>query len=190
VNFGSHTNAVVGLAVEVVNALTPGESGGRPYPAPTAAELPGHLARLLPEEGPLTAADTAGLVEIAGSLRAVFELVDVGDVDDAAVLVNTLVHHWQARPALSRHDGEPWHLHFHGPEASPAEGTGAGCATALAFVLGSEYADRVGVCSADGCDRVYVDTSRNGTKRYCSTACQNRVKAAAFRARRAAAPTR
>jgi predicted RNA-binding Zn ribbon-like protein len=28
-----------------------------------------------------------------------------------------------------------------------------------------------------------VDTSRNGTRRFCSTSCQNRVKAAAFRAK-------
>ena len=32
-------------------------------------------------------------------------------------------------------------------------------------------------------DRVYVDTSRNATRRFCSTACQSRTKAAAFRAR-------
>jgi predicted RNA-binding Zn ribbon-like protein len=31
---------------------------------------------------------------------------------------------------------------------------------------------------------VYVDVSRNGTRRFCSTTCQNRVKAAAFRKRR------
>jgi predicted RNA-binding Zn ribbon-like protein len=37
------------------------------------------------------------------------------------------------------------------------------------------------VCTAPHCDRVYVDTSRNGSKRFCSTACQNRVKAATFR---------
>jgi len=43
--------------------------------------------------------------------------------------------------------------------------------------------DRLGVCTAPRCDRVYVDTSRNGTRRYCSTSCQNRVKTAAFRAR-------
>jgi predicted RNA-binding Zn ribbon-like protein len=30
---------------------------------------------------------------------------------------------------------------------------------------------------------VYVDTSRNGTRRFCSTTCQNRVKTAAFRSR-------
>jgi predicted RNA-binding Zn ribbon-like protein len=50
-------------------------------------------------------------------------------------------------------------------------------------VLGSESHDRLGVCTAPRCDRVYVDTSRNGTRRYCSTSCQNRVKTAAFRAR-------
>jgi predicted RNA-binding Zn ribbon-like protein len=50
-------------------------------------------------------------------------------------------------------------------------------------VLGSEFHDRFGVCTAPRCDRVYVDVSRNGARRFCSTACQNRVKTAAFRAR-------
>lgn len=49
----------------------------------------------------------------------------------------------------------------------------------------SDLAGRLGVCTAERCDRVYVDTSKNGTRRFCSTACQNRVKAAAFRARHA-----
>ena len=33
-------------------------------------------------------------------------------------------------------------------------------------------------------ERVYVDTSKNAKRRFCSTACQNRTKAAAFRQRR------
>ena len=33
-----------------------------------------------------------------------------------------------------------------------------------------------------------VDVSRNGTRRFCSTACQNRVKAAAFRERQKTGP--
>jgi predicted RNA-binding Zn ribbon-like protein len=53
-------------------------------------------------------------------------------------------------------------------------------------VLDCEYADRLGVCSAESCDRVFVDTSRNGTRRFWSTACQNRIKAAAFRHRQQA----
>lgn len=59
-------------------------------------------------------------------------------------------------------------------------------ATALATVLGNAAIERLGICNAAACDRVYVDVSKNGTRRFCSTACQNRVKAAAFRARRTA----
>ncbi|MGW7325252.1 CGNR zinc finger domain-containing protein [Streptomyces sp. NPDC054845] len=40
------------------------------------------------------------------------------------------------------------------------------------------------MCRAVRCDRVYVDTSRNAGRQFCSTACQNRTKAAAFRARK------
>ena len=53
------------------------------------------------------------------------------------------------------------------------------------MAIGSAQADRLGVCQAPVCDRVYVDASKNGTRRFCSTACQNRVKAAAHRARAA-----
>jgi len=52
-------------------------------------------------------------------------------------------------------------------------------------VLGGGLRDRLGVCTAPHCDRVYVDTSRNGSRRFCSTACQNRGKAAAFHERHA-----
>ena len=68
-------------------------------------------------------------------------------------------------------------------DRSLPNGWAAGCATGLAVVLGGDLHDRLGVCTAPRCDRVYVDTSRNGTRRYCSTSCQNRVKTAAFRAR-------
>ena len=94
-----------------------------------------------------------------------------------------------ARPQLDQHDGEPWHLHFHGPTDSLVTGWAAGCATGLAVVLGSDLHGRLGVCTAPRCDRVYVDTSRNATRRFCSTSCQNRVKTAAFR-RKQARPTR
>lgn len=39
-------------------------------------------------------------------------------------------------------------------------------------------------CGRDACTRLYVDTSRGGTRRWCDmTICGNRVKSAAFRAR-------
>lgn len=43
---------------------------------------------------------------------------------------------------------------------------------------------RVRHCQADDCDRVFLDTSRPGTRRWCSMeTCGNRAKVRAFRAR-------
>ena len=83
---------------------------------------------------------------------------------------------------MARHDGQLWHVHFRGAGGPAAEWAGA-CAAGLGIVLGSDARHRLGLCTAPRCDRVYVDTSHNGSRRFCSTACQNRVKAAAFRAR-------
>jgi predicted RNA-binding Zn ribbon-like protein len=113
----------------------------------------------------------------------VFEEASAGAIDDAAAQVNALLIRTGARPELERHDGQSWHLHYHAADNSLPNGWAAGCATGLAVVLGGSGSDRLGVCTAPACDRVYVDTSRNGTRRYCSTSCQNRVKTAAFRAR-------
>jgi predicted RNA-binding Zn ribbon-like protein len=191
VDFNSHMDAVVTVAVELVNAATPGQARGRDYRPPTGAELTDAVAGVLhhtTRDGrrhtALDAAEAQRLAAEATRLRAVFAAVDSGDVDEAATIVNGLLTGTGARPVLSRHDGEPWHLHFHGSDGSAVSGWLAACATGLAVVLGGEYADRLGVCSAPACDRVYVDTSRNGTRRFCSTTCQNRVKAAAYRSRR------
>jgi predicted RNA-binding Zn ribbon-like protein len=191
VDFNSHTDLVVAVAVRLVNTLTPGEAHGGPYaPPPAGAELRRAVLTAIrgedsdrPPRVPLTDDDAARLVPVAVRLRRVFATVAGGDLDGAAAEVNDLLAETDARPHLDRHDDEPWHLHFHGPVGTFAGEYSASCATGLAIVLGSEYHDRLGVCTAPRCDRVYVDTSRNGTRRFCSTSCQNRVKAAAFRAR-------
>jgi hypothetical protein len=189
VDFGSHTVDVVELAVTLVNELVPGESRGRPYPAAAGiAELQARIDSIkgVSPHHPVTPEQAQGIAAVAEELRAVFEAAHKGDLDEAARLLNAMVVRYDTRPTLLRHDGGPWHLHFHGPGAGPVEGNGGSMAVGLAYVLGSDYADRIGVCSATNCDRVYVDVSRNGTKRFCSTACQNRVKTATFRARQAA----
>ena len=186
-NFTSHVDTVVAVAVSLVNALTPGESRGRDYRPPTGTDLQHAVAAALrtgqAATRPVTADEAADLTATAVQLRVVFDAVHTGAVDEAASQVNALLAATGARPQLDRHDGEPWHLHFHGQTDGLAQGWAAGCATGLAVVLGTELYDRLGVCTAPRCDRVYVDVSRNGTRRFCSTSCQNRVKAAAFRAR-------
>ena len=186
--FSSHLDTVVAVAVELVNVLTAGEAHGRPYTPPGGGDLPAAVTTLLRAASPRTPdigpADAAELQATATELRVVFEAVSRDDVDAAARQVNKLLAWTGARPALDRHDGEGWHLHFHGSPEALANGWAAGCVTGLAVVLGTDDRGRLGLCTAPHCDRAYVDTSRNGTRRFCSTTCQNRVKTAAFRSRR------
>jgi predicted RNA-binding Zn ribbon-like protein len=178
-------DAVVTVAVELANALTPGEACGRPYQPPGDRALPAAVTMALragqPATRPVSPREAAEFRPLATAIHAVFEAVAAGRTDDAARLVNEMLATTGARPRLDSHDGEPWHLHFHGAEDSLVTGWAAGCATGLAVVLGTEQQGRLGVCAAPRCDRVFVDTSRNGTRRFCSTSCQNRVKAASFR---------
>ena len=188
-NFNSHTDAVLAVTVALVNTLTPGCAHGRPYQPPAAGQRAAAARDALNADGvdrprPVDAAEADELAVVAAELRRVFAAVAAGDVDQAATGVNQLLARTGAHPYLERHDGEPWHLHFHGTDDGLATGWAAGCAAGLAVVLGGPEWGRLGVCTAPRCDRVYVDTSRNGTRRFCSTTCQNRVKAATFRERK------
>ncbi|MBB5913941.1 putative RNA-binding Zn ribbon-like protein [Nocardia transvalensis] len=57
-------------------------------------------------------------------------------------------------------------------------------ARAAIELLGSPDHARVKECGRPACTRLYIDTSRAGTRRWCEMArCGNRAKSAAFRAR-------
>ena len=172
------------LAAELVNLALPGSAGGRAYPAPadeTVAE--GFLALLLPaaQERLEAVADGASrLVRLAAALRPAFE--SSSDAD-AAETLNALMRRYRARPYLIEDVGQPFHLHFHGDSETAVESLGGEFATALALLMDSFGTRRFGVCQASICDRVYVDLTRNGSRRYCSDACAARAKTAAYRRR-------
>lgn len=192
--FDSHIELLLEAAVSLVNELTDGERRGKRYIAPrgqeevvaaAAAALPargrGRAQRAVPAA--LSPEGASYLASAAQTMRGVFQAMQDGRVDDAAAAVNELLIQTGARPQLDRVPGEPWQVHFHGSDDTHGVGWSAGCATALALAVGSELAGRLGVCDAQHCDRVYVDSSRNGVRQFCSPPCQSRVKAAAFRAR-------
>jgi predicted RNA-binding Zn ribbon-like protein len=192
VRFDSHIELLLEAAASLVNDLTDGERRGRPYTAPTGQELLTAVPAALPAGDRVTvpalvSAESADYLRRAAQvMRGVFEALEAGRVDDAAALINHLLRETGARPQLDRAAGEPWQVHFHGSSDTYGVGWSAGCATALALAAGSDLLGRLGVCSAPHCDRVYVDTSRNSVRRFCSAPCQSRVKAAAFRARHVA----
>ena len=192
-NFESYSDRGVVTAVALVNALTAGEAGGRPLALPAEEAARAQLAeqaeaRVTGRRARLDPAAVTGLYRIASQLRRVFQAAARGDEDGAARRLNTLLAEYHAAPQLSHHGGQRWHLHFHSPGAGHAVGQAVSCATALAAIVGAHGAGRLGVCAAEHCDRVYVDTSRNGSRRFCGPGCLNRTKMAVFRARQAGRP--
>lgn len=189
-NFDSHVLNLLATSVRLVNALTPGEDGGHQLRRPEGIALVDAVTDALQGQGGVrrvAAVDAERLDAVVQQVRLVFDAVGRDDLDAAAEQVNLLLRTTDARPQLDRFPDRPgeetWSLHFHGPDTTVARGWAAGIAAGLAIALGSDLAGRLGVCDAPACDRVYVDTSRNGGRRFCSTRCQNRVKAAAHRQR-------
>ena len=186
IHFDSHVHTVTEQACKLVNALTSGHDGTHPVGPPPSGQRAQVVTDLLtrPDYQPqVEETDADGMVALAESLRVVFEAAASGDLDAAATAVNALLREMGSVPQLDRARGGGWALHFHGREPDLVVGWGAGIAAGLALAIGSDLAGRLGVCQADPCDRVYVDTSKNSGRRFCSTRCQSRVKAAAHRAR-------
>ena len=123
-----------------------------------------------------TVADVAVVRRLRDSLRATFFAVNE---DEAVAHLNRLLDGIPA-PRLLR-DGDGWR--FGWDETSPF--FLAGTATvALLDAIGHYGFGRVGVCAGAPCTGVYVDRSRNASRRYCCWLCADRVTQAAARARR------
>jgi predicted RNA-binding Zn ribbon-like protein len=122
-------------------------------------------------------------VALSTRLRRVLEKLTCKEVDGAAALLNDLLASHPAHPYLAKEDGT-WRLHHHPSDAPLVSMYTSICAEGLARAVGEGNAHRFGRCEASDCARVFFDSSKNGTKRFCSTKCQSRTKVARFRQRR------
>ncbi len=184
--FDSHVERLLEATVALVNLASPGEAHGAAYEPPAGDDLVRGVADATssPERRSRPTATEAGaLLAVVPQVRDVFEAADRDDLAAAASVVNDLLAATAARPRLDSDDEGRYQLHFHGPDDGFVRGWQAGLASGLAMAVGSDLGGRLGVCAAPACDRVYVDGSKNGTRRFCSARCQSRVKAAAHRAR-------
>ncbi len=175
--FDHYKGASLKAAADLVN--TKGSITGNEYLA-TAADVAGFVA----EHGfsgrdEVTEADAADLRAFRERLREVFE---APEEFEASSLLNALLDELELRPYLTDHDGHS-HLHYAPMDASVARKVAASTAMALALLIADHGYRRLGVCSAEGCRDVYVDTSRNRSRRYCNEVCSSRMNVAAYRAR-------
>ncbi|MEW9552472.1 CGNR zinc finger domain-containing protein [Nonomuraea sp. NPDC050783] len=178
----SYVDRWVERAAHLVNALTVTAAHGRAVTPPASGgERLAAIDACLAAPSRLTPADADHLAEVAAELRDVFGAA--GRLHAAAARLNDVLIRHRAVPNLH---GDPPVLAFHAPDATLAGAWVADMATALAMVVGVGQGARLGLCQAGNCSRVFFDTTRNASRRFCDLSCQNRAKASAYRARRAA----
>ena len=132
----------------------------------------------------VTNADVAELRAIRDRLREVFDAAESGRVQRAVQVLNSLMKQYPIRPVVTDHDGAAWHLHLAEGAPTVAAVYGAKAAMGLAVQATELGFDRLGVCQAAPCREVFIDTSTNRSRRYCSDRCATRANVAAYRARR------
>jgi hypothetical protein len=131
----------------------------------------------------VSAGDVGSLQDFQVELRPVFEASDVGDVPLVVSGLNDLLARHPVTPMISDHDPDHLHMHVTNRASSVAELLVAEALMGLANLVCDLGATRLGTCSEARCDNVFVDTSPNQSRRYCSDRCSSRANVAAFRAR-------
>jgi predicted RNA-binding Zn ribbon-like protein len=182
VEFAHYLDSPVDLAVDLVNSYSP-VSGREDLADPDqlASFLEAHQVSW---DRPVSAEDSEQVRQVRARLRKVFE---APGHETAAELLNRLLTSSRANPQLTNHDGNPWHLHYTPPRTPLGPRLAADTAMALAVVVAEEGFERLRVCEGKGCKDVFVDRSRNRSRRYCSPeVCGNRASVAAYRARQRA----
>ena len=129
--------------------------------------------------------DLAAAVDYRGRLEAIVTACETDDEPAAIVQINALLAATGAIPQIVAHDGRGPHLHVSKPTSPLASRMAAHFAMGLASLLVAGQAHRIRTCASPTCHKVFVDLSKNSSRRYCdSRTCGNRMHVAAYRARR------
>lgn len=161
------------LAIELVNTRGPAGDSLR--------DLEGLHALLVRRPhlgGRLGHRDLDAMRALREQLHAVFLAAARGDEEDAIERLNALLIHHPIHPQLSAHDGLRPHLHLNEGGSIP-DRYAARAAMGLTVKVGEHGLDRLGICRAAGCGRVFFDTTANRSRRYCSDRCAGRPSVAA-----------
>ncbi|MDT0277398.1 CGNR zinc finger domain-containing protein [Blastococcus goldschmidtiae] len=172
-DYDTYGSTAVELAIELANTERSDPGWARDFldthhewfsPGTSFDLSPGEIHR---------AAATAGLVRTVALAESQADVLD---------RLNELLALARPRPYATDHDGE-LHLHYARPDSPALEQLTTTVAMGLSQVVVQHGWQRLGVCAAENCDDVYVDTSRNASRRYCSNTCASRSTVAAYRAR-------
>lgn len=182
-----HLTAALDGAIALANSFGPPYAYGRPLPPPDPRgdqdAIRAAVSLTTADPPTLSRSDDEMLAQVGRACWAALDDAARGHHERAAAALNDLLGAHRAQPRLVQHDRGPWHLHFSAADVTAGQRLAGDLIVAVAVLSGSDTLTRLRSCSAARCDRLFLDTTRSRTRRYCSTTCQNRTKVAAFRSR-------
>jgi predicted RNA-binding Zn ribbon-like protein len=176
VDYGTYSAEALQLALDLANTDVSSRSAVEEY-------LRANAEWIRCDDLAISDADLADLAELAAGVRAV---VASRTDDEVVERLNELLDCSSPEPRATNHDGV-LHLHFSGDDASIVDQLSATVAMGVTQVVVRYGRQRLGICAAEDCADVFVDTSRNRSRRYCSDTCASRTTVSAYRARQRAA---
>src|ERR1700729_3107098 len=175
--FSTYTYAGAHIAACLVN-----------HPSPRAPALAETLHHFDVHEPAVSTSQVRTLLPWALRLGPIFE---AGTVPEKAQRADELLVAASCRPRLVSHGPDlPYHFHYAPVRTGLAARVKALPAAGLAHMIDDGAGSRLRACRRAGCVTVFVDTSRNGRRHYCSVRCANQVNVANHRQRKRLAPTR
>jgi len=125
-------------------------------------------------------ADVAPARELRERLRRGF---DAASEDEAVAELNAILRDFGEPPQLER-EGRSWRFRYGPQDGAGVEVVAAPATLALLDAVRQHGLSRFGRCRAAPCRCVFVDRSRNRSRRYCCELCADRANQAASRRRR------
>lgn len=171
-------NDPVALAVDLVNTWDELE------PDPELLRDAAAVRRFLARHGygealRISSRDLAQVRALRDALRAAFDAED----EEAAVReLNGVLSRSAAKPQFER-SGEEWGVRWVG---RACDSLATATAMSLLEAIRDDGWDRFGICAGAPCCCVFVDRSKNRSRRFCSDLCADRVAQALHRERRRA----
>ena len=136
---------------------------------------------------PVIQADLDRLRLLRTELTGVFIAAAKRDDRAAADALNALLMVHPLHPVLDQHDGGPWHVHL-SESGSMTDRYAAASVIGLSLVLSAFGMERLGICAIASCDRVYIDGSKNKSRRYCMEHSAARGNVTSLRGQRRPVP--
>ncbi|GAA3358174.1 CGNR zinc finger domain-containing protein [Saccharopolyspora gregorii] len=177
---GQHDPAIR-TAVDLANTVKPITGADELETVQQLADFLDRHAPAAPGPRHPTRADLAEVRALRGTVRAVLERAST-DAAGTAALINDGLRRSRATPAL-RHEQGRWWTETTSDTDRCAAHLAATTLSALAAVIAAHGPARLGACAGLRCRAVFVDLSRNGSKRYCTRNCAHRAGVAAYRSR-------